>query len=78
MNTSLSLKNIIEIADFAGIDINLKQLESWDMETQFTLTDEDMVDIKGSKAVGLKIYCTEYPEEGAVFLDAIDEGSKAP
>ncbi len=66
MTITLTTKQIMAMADFAGLKVELHGLQT-DDETEYTLDDEHNLGcFDKSKPV---FYCTEYPEEGAIQLD---------
>lgn len=66
MTITLTTKQIIAMADFAGLKVELHGLDI-DDEAEYTLDDEHNLGcFDKSKPV---FYCTEYPEEGAIQLD---------
>lgn len=66
MTITLTTKQIIAMADFAGLKVELHGLNIND-NTEYTLDDEHNLDcFDKSKPV---FYSSEYPEEGAIQLD---------
>ncbi len=78
MKTTLTIKQIMAIADFAGLVIDedksfpLEDKESF-LETEFTI--EDNVTVAHDEDIdytGKVVICTEYPEEGCLPLDGLN------
>ncbi|EPI2106757.1 hypothetical protein [Providencia rettgeri] len=64
MTITLTTKQIMAMADFAGLKV---EYQGSDDEAEYTLDDEHNLDYF-DKAKPI-FYCTEYPEEGAIQLD---------
>lgn len=66
MTITLTTKQIMAMADFAGLKVDTHGLDI-DDETEYTLDDEHNLDcFDKSKPI---FYSFEYPEEGAIQLD---------
>ena len=71
---TLSIKQIIDIAEFAGLVINEEKSvhhnDDEALETDLTITREGKVKLDdGSVYTGHTVHFTEYPEEGSLPLD---------
>lgn len=75
MKTTLTIKQIMAIADFAGLVIDEeKSLQGEDVESflsnEFTISENEKVDLEdGTYYEGMTAHCTEYPEEGYLQLE---------
>ncbi|MEY0607869.1 hypothetical protein AB7402_16550 [Providencia rettgeri] len=66
MTITLTTKQIMAMADFAGLKVEPHGLDI-DDEAEYTLDNEHNLDyFNKDKPI---FYCTEYPEEGAIQLD---------
>ena len=67
MEITLTTKQIMAMANFAGLKVDLQGLDA-DDETEYTIdTDFDVTFDGENKSVTI-FYCTEYPEEGSIEI----------
>lgn len=78
MKTTLTVKQIMAMASFAGLvideDKSFKPEEKEDfITTEFTVSESEKVDLEdGTYYEGMTVHCTEYPEEGYLQLEDND------
>jgi len=80
MSITLNIKQIINLAEFAGLAINEKMsVHHNDSEALLTeLTIETNAKVKmddGSIYTGLSTHFSEYPEEGSLPLEELTDGN---
>lgn len=70
----LTIKQIHELACFAGLSCSTPEDSQVDSETEITIDLGDIHDGDGYAIYsGLRAHFTEYPEEGYIALDEIPE-----
>ncbi|XKD94836.1 hypothetical protein ACISK3_09255 [Morganella morganii] len=67
MEITLTTKQIMAMANFAGLKVDLHGLDA-DDETEYTIDTDFDVTFNGENKRVTIFYCTEYPDEGAVEI----------
>jgi len=70
MSVTLTMAQIISIADFAGLTISDCPLDEDELEQEFTVSNNLKVDMEdGTYYEGMTVHISEYPEEGFMPLE---------
>ncbi|BET97332.1 hypothetical protein [Xenorhabdus taiwanensis] len=65
---TLTIKQIQYACDMVGI--SYEEVEENRLNEEYTICDKLQIeDINGSRYIGKAIYCTDYPEDGAMPLE---------
>ncbi|EOF4340104.1 hypothetical protein ABQ297_21500 [Enterobacter hormaechei] len=71
---NLTIKQIHELASFAGLSCNTPEEAQVEGDTEITIDNGDIHDEGGYGIYsGLRAHFTEYPEEGYIALDELPE-----
>lgn len=75
MSINLSIKQIIDLAGFAGLVVDEEKSFAFEeketmLEQEFVISENQKVDLEdGTYYEGMTVHCAEYPEEGAFQLE---------